>query len=134
VVRRGEVWSSARRYARTLLELALAEGAAEPVREALRGAARLLTEQPELRRVLEHPAVSAEKKRAVVERIWVDAPPLLRRLLLLLAARERLNVLPDVERLYTREWNARPSCSVPRRSTTVSTTIVTISKPAIAHE
>src|SRR6185503_18292867 len=45
--------------------------------------------------------------RAVVERIWVDAPPLLRRLLLLLAARERLDVLPDVERLYTREWNAR---------------------------
>ena len=98
---------AARRYARALLELARAQSVDEAVRRGLRDAARVLSEHPELRVVLLHPALASERKRAVVEQIWKGEPELVRRLIALLAERERLDLLPDVERLYSRQWNAQ---------------------------
>jgi ATP synthase F1 delta subunit len=96
---------AARRYARTLVELAVAGRAGEEVREGLRASARLLAEQAELRQVLAHPGVSGEKKRALVERLWKDQPPLVRRLVAILSERQRIALLPEVERLYSHLWN-----------------------------
>ena len=98
---------AARRYARALLELALAQGAGEEVRRGLRETVRLLAAQPELRVVLLHPAIGAEKKRAVVEAVWKGEHALVRRLVLLLAERERVDLLPDLERVYSQLWNAQ---------------------------
>jgi F-type H+-transporting ATPase subunit delta len=98
---------SARRYARALLDVALAQGAAEGVRRGLRTAARALAAHAELRAVLEHPAVAAARKRALVEQLFEDEHALVRRLLALLAERERISLLPDVERLFSRLWNAQ---------------------------
>lgn len=97
---------AARRYGRALLELALTQARGEAVRKGLRDTVRLLAEQPDLRVVLLHPAIGAEKKRAVVEQVWKGEPELVRRLVLLLAQRERIDLLPAVERVYSHRWNA----------------------------
>jgi F-type H+-transporting ATPase subunit delta len=98
---------AARRYARALLELALAQRAGDVVRRGLREAARLVARNPGLRTVLMHPAVGTERKRAVVEQIWKGEHALVRRLIVLLAERERIDLLPDLERLYSHLWNAQ---------------------------
>jgi F-type H+-transporting ATPase subunit delta len=98
---------AARRYARALLDVALAQKAGEDVRRGLREAARLLAEQAELRVVLEHPAVNPARKRAVVDEVWKGEHALVRRLVSLLAERERIELLPVIERLYSRLWNAQ---------------------------
>lgn len=98
---------AARRYARALLEVALAQNAAEDVRRGLQGTNALLGEHPELRRSLRHPAVAAEKKHALVEQLWKGEHALVRRLIVVLAGRERLDLLPELERLYSRLWNAQ---------------------------
>lgn len=98
---------AARRYARALLDLALAQKAGEDVRRGLRESVRLLATQAELRVVLEHPAVNTARKRAMVEQVWKSEHALVRRLLILLAERERIELLPDVERIYSRLWNAQ---------------------------
>jgi F-type H+-transporting ATPase subunit delta len=98
---------AARRYARALLELALAQQGGDEVRRGLRETVRLLAAQPELRVVLLHPAIGAEKKRAVVEGVWKGEHALVRRLVLLLAERERVDLLPEMERIYSRLWNAQ---------------------------
>jgi F-type H+-transporting ATPase subunit delta len=98
---------AARRYARALLDLALAQGAAEEVRGGLREASRLLAGQAELRVALEHPAVAAARKQAIVDAVWKGRHALVRRLVVLLAEGERLELLPEVERLFSALWNDR---------------------------
>jgi F-type H+-transporting ATPase subunit delta len=98
---------AARRYARALLDVALAQKAGEDVRRGLRESVRLLATQGELRVVLEHPAVNTARKRAMVEQIWKGEHDLVRRLVTLLAERERMDLLPQVERLFSRLWNAQ---------------------------
>ncbi len=90
----------AQRYARALLGAA-GPGALE-VRDELRAFVPLVEGHRELRRVLLDPALGAEPRRrvlaAVAER--ADASPLLRRLLDLVAARDRVSLLPDLCEAY----------------------------------
>jgi F-type H+-transporting ATPase subunit delta len=97
---------AARRYARALFDLAVAQKAGADVRKGLHGAARTLVQSDELSGVLAHPAVALEKKRAVVEGVLKGEHELVRRLVVLLAQRDRLSLLRDVERAYARLWNA----------------------------
>jgi F-type H+-transporting ATPase subunit delta len=97
---------AARRYARALFELALAQRAGDEVRRGLRGAVRLLAQSQELRTVLEHPAVPLEKKRGVVAQVWKGEHELVRRLIVLLAQRERLDLAGEIERVFSRLFNA----------------------------
>jgi F-type H+-transporting ATPase subunit delta len=97
---------AARRYARALFELALAQNAGEEVRRGLREVVRVLAGSSELRTVLEHPAVAPEKKRAVVAGVWKGEHELVRRLAVLLAQRERLDLAGELERVYSQLWNA----------------------------
>ena len=97
---------AARRYARALFDVALARRAAEDVRRGLRAAAGAMAESADLRRVLEHPAVPPEKKRAVIGQVWKGEHELVRRLVGLLAQGERLDLIGEIERVYAQVWNA----------------------------
>jgi F-type H+-transporting ATPase subunit delta len=98
---------TARRYARALLDLALEQGVAERVRGELAGARELLARQTELAAVLSHPALPADRRRAIVAAVWGPAgvSPLVERLLTLLAERGRIGLLPGIETVYSQLWN-----------------------------
>lgn len=100
---------AARRYARALFDLALERGQANEVRAGLRDVAATLQTNRELREVLQNPAVSGEKKKAIVTALWSardGAPGLVARLLALLAERHRIASLGRVEELFGALWNA----------------------------
>jgi F-type H+-transporting ATPase subunit delta len=91
----------ARRYARALFEVAEAEGSAPALRGELDAAARALRDNPELRRVLLHPALNMDRKKAILAAVFGSASPLLLRALELLAARSRLTLLPAIAEEYS---------------------------------
>ncbi|HSD26347.1 MAG TPA: ATP synthase F1 subunit delta [Vicinamibacteria bacterium] len=90
----------ARRYARALLQAAGGEALA--LRDELRVLGPAVEGHPELRRALLDPGLGPEPRRrllaAVAERAGASA--LLRRLLDLLASRDRVGLLPDVIEAY----------------------------------
>lgn len=100
----------ARRYARALLETAAGRGADAPLalRDELRGFAPLVSESAELRRVLAHPGVGREPRRLLLEALAErqGASPLLRRLVAVLAARDRLGLLSEIAQAYADLANA----------------------------
>jgi F-type H+-transporting ATPase subunit delta len=100
----------ARRYARALLDVTDRQGpnAALALRDELRAFAPIVAGHPELRRALLHPGLGSEVKRrllaAVADRAGVST--LLRRLLDLLAARDRVALLEDIVEAYAGLANA----------------------------
>lgn len=96
----------ARRYARALLELAMDKADPAALGQDLRVAAALLETHAELQRILAHPAVPKERKRALASAVFKGAPDLFSRLLQLLVERERTLLLPDIARAYATLWNA----------------------------
>lgn len=96
--------TAATRYARALFDVTLKEGAdVQQVGRDLAGFAALVGEHEQLSRVFSNPAVPAPKKRAIVEELLARAgtlPPTLRKLLLLLADRDRLVLLPQLASAY----------------------------------
>lgn len=94
--------ASARPYAKALFEVAVATGRAEPTAEELDAVARLFADHPDLGKVLTHPAVTPKAKRAVVDqiatRLGVSTP--VHKLLLLMAERDRLGLLPALQQDY----------------------------------
>jgi F-type H+-transporting ATPase subunit delta len=91
--------TAATRYARALFDVALKEHAdLALVEEQLAGFAALLHEHPALGRVLVNPAVPAPRKRAAVGEIAerIRLSPIVAKLVLLLAERDRLVLLPEL--------------------------------------
>jgi F-type H+-transporting ATPase subunit delta len=109
---------AARRYARALLDVALARKD-DRLRPDLERLAALYTAHADLRHALLHPALPAEKKRALVTALWtqptsragaaVEGKPseLLLRLVDLLVTRARVELLPLIAQHYGRLWNAQ---------------------------
>ena len=97
----------ARHYARALLDVALQEGSAEALRGELRDAVGLLREQKELSEALGNPAISPERKKAIVLAVWAEGrgSALFRRLLGLLVDNRRIDALPAIEDAYASLWN-----------------------------
>jgi F-type H+-transporting ATPase subunit delta len=95
----------ARRYARALLEVAGPD--ALRIRDELRAFVSLVEGHRELRRVLVGPALGAEPRRRVLAALAEEAglSPLLRRLLDLVASRDRVSLLPDLCEAYARLAN-----------------------------
>jgi F-type H+-transporting ATPase subunit delta len=106
----GSVHSLARRYARALFEVASREGRDVPLalRDELREFAPILEGHAELKKALLHPGLSAEARRRVLGALAesAGASVLLRRLLDLLASRDRVALLPDVVQAYADVSNA----------------------------
>jgi F-type H+-transporting ATPase subunit delta len=95
--------TAATRYARALFDVALNEKANPQELEAqLTGFADLFARNPELEKVLLNPAVPAPRKRAaMVELTKISGgSPILGKLLVLLAERDRLILLPDIVAAY----------------------------------
>jgi F-type H+-transporting ATPase subunit delta len=93
--------ASADRYARALLDVVAKEGSPEQVQQELAAFAGLFSNL-ELRGVLTSPAVPAASKRGIVEsliaRLQPSAP--LAKLLLMLADRNRLSLVPQLAVVY----------------------------------
>lgn len=97
-----------RRYANALFDVLSRGGDLVKARADLDAVVALVAGHPELCRVLESPAVPAQKKRAVMAAVLDAAPgtlPEIRRTLLLLADNDRLGILADVAQRFGERVN-----------------------------
>jgi F-type H+-transporting ATPase subunit delta len=94
--------ASAARYARALFDIAIKETNPEQAEKELDAFAGLLRSHADLQRVLTNPAVPAANKRALVQQLMDRLQPSspVRKLLLLLAERDRLELVPDMLDVY----------------------------------
>jgi F-type H+-transporting ATPase subunit delta len=94
--------ASAARYARALLDVANKESDPERAEQELAAFVDLVRTNPDLQRTLANPVVSAADKRAVVQQILERLKPTtpVGKLVLLLASRGRLALLPDLLDVY----------------------------------
>jgi F-type H+-transporting ATPase subunit delta len=97
--------TAAARYAKALLDVASKETSPQGVEQIageLEGFVALVQENPALNRVLTNPAVPSPRKRAAVEELTKLAAlsPVLSKLLILLAERDRLILLNDLASIY----------------------------------
>jgi F-type H+-transporting ATPase subunit delta len=94
---------AASRYARALLDVALQEKV-DPtqVETELAAFADLIERNETLKKVLLNPAVPAPRKRAAIAEVvrQADVTAVIRKLLVLLAERDRLVLLPDLRAAY----------------------------------
>jgi F-type H+-transporting ATPase subunit delta len=91
------------RYARALFDVALKESDIQQVGRDVSDFNRVVGSHDVLSRALVNPAVPAPRKRAVVEQLLAQAgtvSPVVSKLLLLLAERDRLALLPDIVAAY----------------------------------
>ena len=93
----------AMRYARALFDVARREMDVQQAGRELSAFAALVSGNEMLARTLANPAIPVQRKRAVVEQLLARAgamSPVVSKLLLLLADRDRLSILPDVASAY----------------------------------
>jgi F-type H+-transporting ATPase subunit delta len=91
------------RYARALFDVASKEADVEPVGQELARFAALVASHDALAKLFSNPAIPAPKKKAVVEQLIARSGPMspvVGKLLLLLAERDRLVLLPDITAGY----------------------------------
>jgi F-type H+-transporting ATPase subunit delta len=95
---------AATRYARALFDVGLKEqGDIQKIGRDLSGFAAMVSGHEGLSRVLVNPAIPAARKRAVVEQLLAHdgtMSPILSKLLLLLAERDRLSLVSDIAAAY----------------------------------
>jgi F-type H+-transporting ATPase subunit delta len=94
--------ASAARYAKALFDVASTEATPEQAEKELTAFFDLVRAHADLRLALGSPAVPAARKRAVVAQILDRQQPAspVRKLLLLLAERDRLDLLPDLVSVF----------------------------------
>jgi len=94
--------TSATRYARALLDVLLKESTAEQGAQDLGTVAALLAQFPELQRAFSNPAIPAARKKAIAAQLLDRQQPSgpVRKLLLLLADRDRFDLLIDLVAVY----------------------------------
>src|SRR2546428_13896079 len=98
--------TAATRYARAALDVAIREKAnLEQIEQELADFAGLLDAQPLLKKVLLNPAVPVSRKRAAVVDLMKQAKlsPIVSKLLVLLAERDRLILMADLVASYC-DW------------------------------
>ena len=98
------VRSAARRYAAVLFEVVQAKGDVAKAETELQQFVALIEGHRELQTVLAHPAIPALKKRGLIETILNGLPDMsgeVRRLLLMLAERDRLGSLGVILAAFT---------------------------------
>jgi F-type H+-transporting ATPase subunit delta len=91
------------RYARALFDVARKEGDVQQAGQELTSFNDFVARHDALGKIFSNPAIPAPKKRAVVEQLTARAgsmSPVVRKLLLLLAERDRLVLLPDITASY----------------------------------
>ena len=95
---------TATRYARALFDVARKESAeVQQIGRDLSEFARIVAGNEMLSRILSNPAIPVQRKRAVMEQLLARAgqlSPILSKLLLMLADRDRLALLPELAAAY----------------------------------
>jgi F-type H+-transporting ATPase subunit delta len=93
---------SAARYARALLDVTITESDPVAAEKDLAAFVDLVQRHADLQRTLANPVVSATAKRAVVQQLLERSQPVspVGKLLLLLASRGRIELVPDVLEVY----------------------------------
>jgi F-type H+-transporting ATPase subunit delta len=96
--------SSAARYAKALLDVSRQEGDPQAAERELDAFVSLATGHEQLARVFANPAIPAQRKVALVEALSarVGSGPIVRKLLVLLAGRDRLVLLSHLLEEYRR--------------------------------
>jgi F-type H+-transporting ATPase subunit delta len=99
--------ASATRYARALLDVAIKESKPEQAEKELAAFAAVVEQHPDLHKALVHPTVAAAAKRGVVTQLLERLKPTtpVGKLLLLLAERDRLVLLPEILDVYRERLN-----------------------------
>lgn len=94
--------ASAGRYARALLDVVIKEGNPGQVDQELTTLAGMFAGNSELQKALANPAVPVGAKRKVVESLVarIQPTPALGKLLLMLADRDRLALIPELAAVY----------------------------------
>ena len=94
--------ASAARYARALLDVAIKESDPERAEQELAAFVDLVRTNPDLQRTIANPVVSAADKRSIAQQILERQKPTtpVGKLVLLLASRGRLALLPDLLDVY----------------------------------
>jgi F-type H+-transporting ATPase subunit delta len=94
--------ASAARYARALLDVAIKESDPERAEQELAAFVDLVRSNPDLQRTIGNPVVPAAGKRAIVQQILERLKPAtpVGKLIVLLASRGRLALLPDLLDVY----------------------------------
>ena len=89
--------SASLQYANALADIAMAQGAAERAMEQLAGFGALYAESAELRNFLASPAVAAEAKHRVIEKLLARAggSKIVRNFLFVVVDHQRSHVLPE---------------------------------------
>ncbi|HEY2460928.1 MAG TPA: ATP synthase F1 subunit delta [Candidatus Acidoferrum sp.] len=90
--------SASLQYANALADVALDQGAAEPVLKQLGAFGAAYEESAELRNFLSSPAVGREAKHGVIEKLIarLGASKILRNFLFVISDRHRMHILPEV--------------------------------------
>jgi F-type H+-transporting ATPase subunit delta len=90
--------SASLQYANALADIAMAQGAAEPVVQQLLGFGALYAESGELRNFLASPAVTKEAKHRVIEKLLarVGGSKIVRNFLFVIVDHQRTHVLPEM--------------------------------------
>ena len=94
---------AALRYARALFDVAQKEADIQQVGRELAEFTRIVTSHDVLLKALSNPAIPVQRKRAVMEQLLARAgslTPTLSKLLLMLADRDRLALLPELAQAY----------------------------------
>ena len=95
--------AAAARYARALFDVALKEGDVEQAGRDLQAFAQIVAGHDALPKILANPAIPAPKKRALIEQLIARAgslSPIVAKLLVLLADRDRLVLLSEITAAY----------------------------------
>src|SRR5215472_12905778 len=96
-----------RKHARALLDVTENKGVSAKVDQDLSVIASTIGENPQLKRVLEHPAIPVEKRKALGRAVFAKANPILLRLLDILIEHELVQLLPSIAQEFHGFWNAR---------------------------
>ena len=89
------------RYARALFDVSQKEADIEQVGRELADFAQLIAAHEALPKIFSNPAIPAPRKKALLEQLIARAgamTPVVTKLLLMLAERDRMAILPDVSR------------------------------------
>lgn len=92
----------AQKYAQALLDVAQTSNTVDAVGEQLQKAVELTEAVPQLLAVFQHPRISRDRKKQLVQRFFTDPDysPLMRDFLSLLIDRKRAGLLPAIQRCY----------------------------------
>lgn len=94
--------ASATRYARALLDVALAEADPHVVEQQLAAVTDLFRGHADLWKVMTNPAVPVTRKQGIVSDMLpkLELVPVLNKLLAMMASRDRITLLPDLLEAY----------------------------------